>query len=257
MTPTPEKLPAPGQPPLHELMARFLGRQSAAVGAGLAAVLPGDVEPHEAVPVQAVDPKHAWDGATAVLGHFGEPAKSVKAPADWSALVAAQPSHTGLAFAAGNFPQMVRDLAPLYRSAETLGDLPMADGPPVPVEVGPVSSEFPKVLLKLGTLRLARQWDAAEALMTECADRVPATWAAAWANEAAAVLWHRGAKAEAAKRWQGLPESVPVLFNRGMAALFTGRPNEARADLRRAVEKLPESSGWHHLGRLYLALAGG
>ena len=50
---------------------------------------------------------------------------------------------------------------------------------------------------------------------------------------------------------------MPVLFNRGMAALFTGQPADARADLRRAVEQIPESSGWHHLGRLYLALAGG
>jgi len=50
---------------------------------------------------------------------------------------------------------------------------------------------------------------------------------------------------------------VPVLFNRGMAALFLDRPAEARADLRKATERLPESSGWHHLGRLYLALAGG
>src|SRR5581483_2619950 len=53
------------------------------------------------------------------------------------------------------------------------------------------------------------------------------------------------------------PESVPVLFNRGMAALFLGRPAEAREDLRRAVGRLPEPDGWHHLGRLYLALAGG
>jgi len=52
-----------------------------------------------------------------------------------------------------------------------------------------------------------------------------------------------------------LPDSVPILFNRGMAALFLDRPADARAALRTAVEKIPESSGWHHLGRLYLALA--
>ena len=94
-------------------------------------------------------------------------------------------------------------------------------------------------------------------MIAEYADRVPANWAAAWANETAAILWHCGSKAEAAKRWQELPESIPVLFNRGMAALFTGRTDDARANLRRAVAKLPESSGWHHLARLYLALAGG
>jgi hypothetical protein len=252
MTPTPEN-----QPQLADLMARFLGRQSMAVASGMAAVLPGDVEPHEAVPVQAVDPKQAWDEATAVLAHFGEKVKSGKAPADWPALVSAQPSHTGLAFATGNFPQMVRDLVPLYRAAEALGELSNVDGPAVPVDSDTAATDFPNALLKLGTLRLARQWDAADVLIAAVADRVPAKWANAWANETAAVLWHRGTKAEAAKRWQAMPESVPVLFNRGMAALFTGRPADARADLRRAIEQLPESSGWHHLGRLYLALAGG
>src|SRR5437762_807428 len=164
MTPTPEPRPGAGQPPLAELLARFLGRQTEAVAAGMAAAL-------------AVD-------AGAAAG-------------------------------------------------------------------------FPQALLALAALRLARQWDAAEALVRANAGRVPAAWADAWANEEAALLWHRGQKDEAARRWRELPESVPVLFNRGMAALFTGRPAAARADLRRAVERLPESSGWHHLGRLYLALAGG
>jgi hypothetical protein len=46
-----------------------------------------------------------------------------------------------------------------------------------------------------------------------------------------------------------------VLFNRGMAALFLGQPAKARNWLARAADQLPETSGWHHLGRLYLALA--
>jgi hypothetical protein len=48
---------------------------------------------------------------------------------------------------------------------------------------------------------------------------------------------------------------VPVLFNRGMAALFLGDAAEARTCLNQAVQQLPEESAWHHLGRLYLALA--
>jgi hypothetical protein len=249
---TPENRPTAAQPPIAELMARFLGRQSAAVATGMAAVVSGDVEPHEAVPVQAVEPKLAWVEATAVLGYV-DSKSMVNAPADWPSLVAAQPSHTGLAFAAGNFPQMVRDLAPLYRAADDLADVAIPDGPPAAFDAGPAGG-FPQALLTLGGLRLARQWDAAETLAKTPA---PGKWAAAWANEAAALLWHRGQKAEALRLWQSLPESVPVLFNRGMAALFSGRPAEARADLRRAVEQIPESSGWHHLGRLYLALAGG
>src|SRR5207237_7027312 len=120
-------------PSLADLMATFLDRRSAAVAAGLAARLPDDVEPYEAVPVQAVDPRQAWDEAAAVLNYFGAETLA-KAPADWPTLLAAQPSHTGLAFAAGNFPQMVRDLAPLYRAAESLSELPIPDGPPVGYE---------------------------------------------------------------------------------------------------------------------------
>ena len=91
--------------------------------------------------------------------------------------------------------------------------------------------------MAFGLLRLARQWDAAEALSKT---PVPAEWADAWANEEAALLWQRGHKEEAARRWQTLPESVPVLFNRGMAALFLGRPADARADLRKAVVQAAE-----------------
>jgi tetratricopeptide (TPR) repeat protein len=151
---------------------------------------------------------------------------------------------------------MVRDLAPLYRAADDLGELPVAEGPAVTVEAD-TTAEFPRALVALGVLRLARQWEAAESLIKTIAGRVPTAFTAAWANEEAATLWHRGRKDEAARRWRSLPESVPVLFNRGMAALFTGKPADARNDLRRAVEALPESDGWHHLGRLYLALAGG
>jgi hypothetical protein len=262
MTPVENRTNA-GQPGIADLMARFLGHQSAAHASGLAAAARGDVEPYEAVPAQVVDPRQAWDEATAVLGCYGGAGKVGKAPADWPQWVAALPSHTGLAFAAGNFPQMVRDLAPLYR-AESLADLPETDGPPLVgmgVETWAESvakdGVFPQMLLALGALRLARQWDATEALVRTFSGRVPAAWADAWANEEAALLWHRGREEAAARRWQALPESVPVLFNRGMAALFLGRPADARADLRKAVERLPESSGWHHLGRLYLALAGG
>jgi hypothetical protein len=45
------------------------------------------------------------------------------------------------------------------------------------------------------------------------------------------------------------------LFNRGMAALFLGDAVAAREALTRATAMLPETGAWHHLGRLYLALA--
>jgi hypothetical protein len=41
-----------------------------------------------------------------------------------------------------------------------------------------------------------------------------------------------------------------------LAALVLDRPAEARPWLTQAVAQLPEDGAWHHLGRLYLALAG-
>ena len=40
-----------------------------------------------------------------------------------------------------------------------------------------------------------------------------------------------------------------------MAALFLGRPAEAREHLKAAVAGLSETSAWHHLASLYLTLA--
>lgn len=252
-----------GQPPLSDLMARYLARQTAAHASGLATVPGGEVEPYEAVPIQAVDPRSAWDGATAVLGHFGKiDGKAVKPPADWAALVAAQEPAAALPFAVGHFPQAVRDLLPLLRSASLahLASAPAGrpvDGPGLEkcAETATRQGTPQALLLALGTLRLARQFDAADAFVATHGPQIPAAWKAAWDNEVAALLWQRGRHDQAARLWATLPESVPVLFNRGMATLFQDHPSEARGYLKPAVAGLPESSAWHHLGRLYLALA--
>src|SRR4051812_35845444 len=113
MTPAHDDRTTAAQPALADLMARYLGRQSAAHTAGLAAVEAGDVEPYEAVPVQAVDPRQAWDEATAGVAQFGS-ADVGKALAEWPQVVAGQESQTALPMAAGHYPQLVRDLAPLF-----------------------------------------------------------------------------------------------------------------------------------------------
>jgi hypothetical protein len=69
------------------------------------------------------------------------------------------------------------------------------------------------------------------------------------------LAWHRGDAERALAMWQTQPASTPVLFNQGMAALFLGRVAEARSPLSRAVSQLSDENGWHHLGKLYLALA--
>jgi hypothetical protein len=48
---------------------------------------------------------------------------------------------------------------------------------------------------------------------------------------------------------------LPVRFNLGMADLFLGKTKSARKTLEAVTAELPKTSAWHHLARLYLALA--
>src|SRR5207247_3156316 len=115
--------------------------------------------------------------------------------------------------------------------------------------------QFPQMLLALGSLRLAKQIDAAKAFARKHEAEVPAAWRTAWDNEKAALAWHAGRAEEARAIWQKLEPTVPVQFNRGMAELFLGETGAGRQHLVAAIAQIPETSAWHHLGRLYLTLA--
>jgi hypothetical protein len=246
------------------LLARYLQQQADAHQEGLGfAELAGEVVPYEAVPAQPVDPRLASDGALAVLRCYQPTAetRAWTAPPDWPALVASHEPEVALAFAAGNFPQLVRNLHPLLQAAD-LTTLRMAGGratsAPALVEWAEQTArkaQYPQLLFAVGALRLARQFDHAAELLARHQPNVPAEWRPALDNETAALAWHRGQADEAVALWSSQPESPPVLFNRGMAALFQGRPADARPLLTSAVRQLPEDGAWHHLGRLYLALA--
>jgi hypothetical protein len=251
-------------PPLAELMSRYLGRQVSAQASGLAiGEQGGEVVPHDAVPVQPVEPRVAWDEAVSVLRWFraDKGSASWSPPADWPALVANLEPASALAYCVGNYPQMVRNLLPLMRATD-LTTLQPACSRPVPVakivgwsEELDRSQTFPQALLTLGVLRLSRHFEVAQELIQQLNDHVSAPWVDAWANEKAALAWHRGEAREAEALWQQQASSVPVLFNRGMAALFLGKSTKARPLLSAAVAQLPEDDAWHHLGCLYLALA--
>ncbi len=251
----------PVQPTVAELFAGYLRRQTENHADGLAAVeIGGDVVPFEAAPVQAVEPRVAWNESIAAvrLVHPGVDVRSWQAPPEWPPLVAAQEPATALAFAVGNYPQLVRHVRPLM-AASDLTALRPTTGRPIAVPAltswAAGQKEWPQRLLAIGALRLARQFDQADALLREHRSAVPEEWRSAWANEEAALLWHRGRAEEAAAAWAAQPESVPVLFNRGMAALFLGRSTEACSWLTKAAAQLPEAGAWHHLAGLYLALA--
>jgi tetratricopeptide (TPR) repeat protein len=254
----------PVQPSLSSLLGRYLQQQAEAHAMGLGtADLAGEVRPFDAGPVQPIDPRPAWEEAStaARLLCSTVETRSWQAPPQWAQLVAAHEPAAALALSMGNFPQLVRNLH-LLMQQPVLSSLRPAGGPAVAVPgllewAGQVAQagQYPQTLLAIGALRLARNFDPAAELLHAQEAGASAEWHAALANEKAALAWHRGEAGEARKLWQALPASTPVLFNRGMAALFTDQPQEARTALSEAVARLPEASAWHHLGRLYLALA--
>jgi hypothetical protein len=244
-----------------DLFRQYLQRQIAAHADGLGVSDPdGQVVPHEAVPVQPVDPRRAWENALAVAQHLTTERTQPRwqVPPDWPALVAGQEPAVSLAFCVGNYPQMVRNLQPLLHGGDlaTLRQtrsLPSIVSPAL-LEWAKAARGFPQVFLGAAMLRLARHFDEANDLLNSLG-KVPADWQAFWANEVAALAWHRGQVEEARASWRNQKTSVPVLFNRGMAALFVGDFAEAQSALTEAIAQVPETSSWHHLGHLYLTLS--
>jgi hypothetical protein len=249
---------------LESLFRRYLQKQVTAQGLGLGLGLPdvaGLVEAYDAVPVRPVDPELAWNDARQVACHFPELAQEQwEVPPVWAMVVAAQEPAIDLALCLGNFPQMVRHLQPLL-SGEDLGKLCREQPQGRPLEVAEClqwaqqTNTRTRRLLAYAVGRLARQFPQASDILTQLVSdcRTPG-WQTLLANEQAALAWHRGDREEALGQWRTQEESVPVLFNRGMAGLFLGDRAEAHSSLSRAALALPESGPWHHLGQLYLAL---
>ncbi len=255
----------PSQPKLTHLLAQFLNKQAQAHVDGFAAFDPtAEVTAYEAGPVQPIDAKVAWEEAVAVLSHFrpGLDAKKLPVPPHWAALVGSHEPVIALPFCVGNFPQLVRNFHMIVHRADlkkAQADVARPSAVPALLEwTAQVAAkkQFPQLLLAAGSLRLSKNFAEAEALVrTFDSGGVPAEWQAAWDNEKAALAWQRGQFELAASQWKALEPSVPVLFNRGMAELFLGSGVSARGPLTQAVAKLPDSSAWHHLGRLYLTLS--
>src|SRR5438552_19064458 len=106
---------------LSELLARYVSGQAARLGDGAVPDLGGEVCLYDAAgAAQAVEPRLAWDEAVAALAPDRRRSAGLPPPCsapDWKALVAAQEPALDLAFCAGNFPQMVRNLGLLLQGA--------------------------------------------------------------------------------------------------------------------------------------------
>jgi tetratricopeptide (TPR) repeat protein len=248
------------QPGLTDLFAGYLQKQADAQAAGIA-IFDGEVTPYESGPVQPLDPKLAWDESLAVLTLFGKEAPPRRqAPPHWSQLVAVHESLVAIACCVGNFPQLMRNFHQVLTQPDSTDWQPTAGRPAIAADLQPwvqqigQKQQFPQMLIAVGTLRLARHLDAADAFIKAYDADAPAEWRTAWENEKAALAWHAGRCEEARRIWDQLQATTPVLFNRGMAALFLGDLAVAKQHLSAAVAQLPTSSAWHHLGRLYLTL---
>lgn len=253
----------PSTPPtLAALTAGFLSRTQDAEVLTAAADALGDVQPHEVSVGYRAEPRLAWQESLEVLGAFGVKAAPIPAPGDWGGLVARQDGVAALPFALANYPQRVRDLGTLLQTPN-LGDLLPATVEPSAVSSGLLkwgtkhveAGNLPHALIAAANYRAARDFDRAAETLAALKASVAAEWQPVLANEEAALLWHRGEYAAAADLWATLPDSVPVRFNRGMAALFLSRPDEAREHLKAGVAGLSDTSAWHHLASLYLTLA--
>ena len=74
-------------------------------------------------------------------------------------------------------------------------------------------------------------------------------------NERAAQLWLAGQREEARHAWDSLDGDEPVIaFNQGLAALAQSDTVRGRECLAVAAKGFEESTGWHHLAELYLAV---
>lgn len=249
-----------GQPNLTDLLAHYLARQADAQADGIA-TYDAEVTPYEVGPVQPLDPKLAWEEALAALTQHGKSAgKRLQAPPHWAQLVVGHESIVAIAFSVGNFPQLMRNFHDVLTQPDLSAMLPRSGRPSSASELGAwveqagQKGQVPQMLVALGALRLAKHFDAADAFVRAHDANIPAEWRMAWENEKAALLWHSGRHDEARLAWDRLEPTAPVLFNRGMAALFCGDGLTAKKYLADAIAQVPPSSAWHHLGRLYLTL---
>jgi tetratricopeptide (TPR) repeat protein len=247
-------------PSIDELMVGFLNR--AEENESLAAVLSemGEVEPHEVAVGYRTEPRSAWLESLAVLKHFGTASTQPYAPAEWASLVARTESVAGLPMAVGNYPQRVRDLTKLLAKTNLLSLICPVESRPVPQSLRKWAESMEAQgnlngIVAVGVLRFAGDLNAAEEMLVRLKAKARIEQLDLIENEQAAIFWQQGKTEAAISIWRELSDSIPVLFNRGMAALFLNQKQEARECLKKVLAQLPNSNSWHHLAGLYLALA--
>jgi hypothetical protein len=256
------------QPQLHELFASYLQHRGAMLEPEHQ--LPdSEVELHQAIAPAVVDARQAFKDAVAVTGWLldSKTASALQASLQplpgWASLVHHQESLVAVPFCLGNYPQMVHDVAPLLsgQAPSTLLFRPGRSQSMSDVATWAAAQikkqQWADALLAAAVLRVAGQYDSAANLLQRVREAAAPAWDGLLRNEEAALEWSRGDLKRAGQLWAAHPGAAtpPLLFNRGVAALFGDQNKQAAPLLQRAVELLPDTSAWHHLAHLYLALA--
>ena len=252
-----------GPPSLQDLTLRYLASRSDADGSAVESEAGSEVELHEVAAGFRTDPRTAWTDAQAALARTDAATLPGSVPADWVGLVSQPVAVHALPFAVGNFPQRVKDLHPLLAGAKLSDLAPKPGALPLPGYTGlrshvsqlATKHQSETMLRAAGLARAVGDLAIAEDLLTKAEPLKGTEYRSAWENERAALLWQQGKSEAALAVWEAMPETATSLFNRGMALLFLDRAAEARRCLAKAVDMIPETSGWNALARLYLALA--
>ncbi|MCS7020867.1 MAG: hypothetical protein NZ703_07965 [Gemmataceae bacterium] len=231
-----------GPPDVTDLLLRYLVQRSDAAMAAVEWSGP-EVEPYETATGFRIDPRTAWQAATAVLPAGATPAP----PPEWAGLVQFSAPQWAIPCAVGEFPQRLRHLQPLLQPAPLTRLIPTPDTPALPgferlrQWIGQQSAPH---LLGAALARLLHDWSDAQRLLP--ADE---------ANEQATLLWARGQPHDALRLWDAIPERPHVLFNRGLARLFLDQPQAALPLFRQAAALWGERHPWQPLAALYAAIA--
>ena len=162
---------------LPGLFRQYLEKRAAAHATSLAEAGLGEVVPFESVPIQPPDPKAAWDAALEAARFYGVPALP-KVPANWPDLVAQCAPELALPFCLGNYPQLVRDLAPFVEPADLTRLRPTVSRSPRRANMVQ-HSDLPKppdnpiqILFSVASFRLTKEFDQAAELLRHYRDKI-------------------------------------------------------------------------------------
>ena len=244
-------------PNLDDLMARFL---ASAGGTEIDAALESEVEPHEVIGGFRAAATQLWREGLAVFA--GVTTEKVTTPPEWAGFAALE-THKSSPFAAGLFPQSLREISPLLTGGELTSLKPTGKPAPIPgfsalrswCQKNLSQGHAATLLVTSGILAGLGDFTQAKAALLAAEPLCDGPLRALWHNQHAAVLWMSGEVSQAVAAWEQAEACVPARFNLGMANLLTGNKPVVVQHLTVAATSLPDSSGWCHLARLYLALA--